>query len=374
MAAHFYLPPPRFEIRCPHLDLMNSFRNHRLRDFAVPMSTNWLLNDLAEAKGKQALYTRQSPQVLKALREMALVQSVESSNRIEGVTVAADRLRPLVLGHARPKDRSEQEIAGYRSALNLIHTKSENLQITPDLMRRLHKLCQEGSGDAGQFKKVDNEVIELQPGAAPIIRFKCVSAKATPAAVDELCLVYRHAIDQDHIPPLVAIGAFVLDFLCIHPFRDGNGRVSRLLTLLALYQHGYEVGRYISLERLIEESKEDYYRVLQTSSHRWHETRHDLLPWLNHFLAIARRAYGEFEQRAGQIKSPRGAKAGLVLAAIREQLGDFQLSEIERACPGVGREWIRSLLTDLKAAGEVSCQGKGPAARWHYLGRRGINS
>ena len=312
--------------------------------------------------------------MLKALREMALVQSVESSNRIEGVTVAPDRLRPLILGNARPKDRSEQDITGYRRALHFIHTESENVPITPDLLCRLHRLCQEGSGDAGQFKKVDNEVIELRPGAAPIVRFKCVSAKATPAAVDELCLVYRHAIDQDRIPSLVAIGALVLDFLCIHPFRDGNGRVSRLLTLLALYQHGYEVGRYISLERLIEEGKDDYYQVLQQSSQRWHEGKHDFLPWLNHFLSIARRAYGEFERRAGEVKAPRGAKAGLVLAAIRQQFGEFRLTDIEQACPGVGREWIRSLLTDLKAAGEVTCQGKGPAARWRYLGSKGSNS
>jgi Fic family protein len=353
---------------------MMTFRNHRLRDLTVPMGTNWLLNDLAEARGKQELYTRQSPQVLKALREMALVQSVESSNRIEGVTVARDRLRPLVLGQARPKDRSEQDITGYRRALALIHTQADALPITPALLRRLHRLCQEGSGDAGQFKKVDNEVIELRPGAAPIVRFRCVSAKATPAAVDELCLVYRHAIDHDHIPPLVAIGALVLDFLCIHPFRDGNGRVSRLLTLLALYQHGYEVGRYISLERLIEEAKEDYYRVLQESSRRWHEGKHDLLPWLNHVLSILRRAYGEFERRAGEVKAPRGAKAGLVLAAIREQIGEFRLTDIEEACPGVGREWIRSLLTDLKTSGEVSCKGKGPAARWRYLGSKGSNS
>jgi Fic family protein len=343
---------------------MNSFRNHRLRDFSVPMSTNWLLNDLAEAKGKQELYTRQSPQVLKALREMALVQSVESSNRIEGVTVAANRLRPLVLGHARPKDRSEQEIAGYRSALNLIHTKAENLPITPDLMRRLHQLCQEGSGDAGQFKRVDNEVIELRRGAAPIIRFKCVSAKATPAAVDELCLVYRHAINQDHIPPLVAIGAFILDFLCIHPFRDGNGRVSRLLTLLALYQHGYEVGRYVSLERLVEEAKEDYYHALQASSQRWHDSQHDLLPWLNHFLAIARRAYGEFEQRAGDMKSRRGAKTELVDHAIEATFGEFGITDLERACPGVSRDLIRLRLRDLKAAGRIECLGRGPGAKW----------
>lgn len=346
---------------------MMTFRNHRLRDFSVPMSTNWLLNDLAEAKGKQELYTRQSPQILKALREMALVQSVESSNRIEGVTVAADRLRPLVLGKARPKDRSEQEIAGYRSALNLIHTESEKLQITPGLLRRLHRLCQEGSGDAGEFKRIDNEVIELRPGEAPIIRFKCVSAKATPAAVDELCLVYRHAIDQDHIPPLIAIGALVLDFLCIHPFRDGNGRVSRLLTLLAIYQQRYEVGRYISLERLIEESKEDYYHVLQQSSQRWHDGNHEFLPWLNHFLAIVRRGYGEFEKRAGDVKSKRGAKTELLQQTIENISGDFTVTELERLCPGISRDHLRRRLKEMRTAGLITCLGLGPGAKWRKL-------
>lgn len=353
---------------------MNSFRNHRLRDLAVPMSTAWLLNDIAESKGRQELYTRQSPQLLKALREMALIQSTESSNRIEGVTVAADRLRPLVLGNTKPRDRSEQEVQGYRRALNEIHTRHEKLAITPDTLKRLHALCQSASGDAGQFKKVDNEVIQLVPGAAPVIRFRCVKAKETPAAVEELCLLYRHALDQDNIPPMIAIAGLVLDFLCIHPFRDGNGRVSRLLTLLALYQHGYEAGRYVSLERMVEESKEDYYECLHRSSQRWHEGKQELTPWFNFLLAIIRRSYVEFEKRAGQVKAPRGAKAELVLAAIREQPGDFRLADIERACPGVGREWIRSLLTDLKAAGEASCRGKGPAARWQYLGSKGINS
>ena len=342
---------------------MNSFRNHRLRDFAVPMSTNWLLNDIAEAKGKQALFTHQSPQLLKALREMALVQSVESSNRIEGVTVAANRL-----GNARPKDRSEQEIAGYRKALNLIHTSGTNLQITPDLIKRLHKLSHEGSGDAGEFKRFDNEIVELHPDRAPVTRFKCVSAKATPAAVDELCLVYRHAIDQDRIPPLVAIGALIFDFLCIHPYRDGNGRVSRLLTLLALYQHGYEVGRYVSLERLVEESKEDYYHVLRQSSQRWHDAKHDLLPWLNHFLAVIRRAYGEFEQRAGQIKAPRGAKSALVLDAIERQLGEFSVADLQRECPGVSLDMIRHLLDQQRKAKKVKCLGTGRSARWQKTG------
>lgn len=353
---------------------MMTFHHNRFRDFTLSMSTAWLLSDIAEAKGKQELYTRQSPQVLKALREMALVQSAESSNRIEGVTVAADRLRPLVLGNTKPRDRAEQEVQGYRLALNEIHSRHEKLTITPEAIKRLHALSQSASGDAGQFKRLDNEIIQLVPGAAPVIRFRCMTAKETPAAVDELCLLYRHAIDQENIPPLIAIAGLVLDLLCIHPFRDGNGRVSRLLTLLALYQHGYEVGRYISLERLVEESKENYYECLDRSSQRWHEGRHDLTPFLNFLLAIIRRGYVEFERRAGQIKAPRGAKTELVTSAIREQPGDFRLTDIESACPGVGRDWIRSLLTDLKASGEVTCQGKGPAARWRYLGSKGINS
>lgn len=258
--------------------------------------------------------------------------------------------------------------------MNLIHSGAAKLQISPELMRRLHLLCKEGSGDAGQFKTIDNEIVELRPDATPRVRFKCVSADATPAAIDELCLVFRHAIDQDHIPPLVATAALILDFLCIHPFRDGNDRVSRLLTLLALYQHGYEVGRYISLERLVEEAKEDYYLVLHESSQGWHDGVHDILPWLNHFLANLRRAYGEFAKRAGSVKSPRGAKTEMILAAIRDHSGDFRIADISLACPGVGREWIRSLLANLRANGNVSCQGKGPAARWRYLGSKGSNS
>lgn len=145
---------------------MNSFRNQRLRNHVLPMSTAWLFNDIAEAKGKQELFTRQSPQVLKALREAAIIQSSESSNRIEGVTVAPDRLRPLLLGHSKPRDRSEQEVQGYRRALNEIHTRHEKLPVTPDTLKHLHGICQSASGDAGQFKRIDNEVIQLVPGAA----------------------------------------------------------------------------------------------------------------------------------------------------------------------------------------------------------------
>lgn len=353
---------------------MHSFRNNRLRDHETPLSALWLLNDIAEARGRQALFTRQSPQALRSLRDTAVVQSAESSNRIEGVTVARERLYPLVLGKAKPRDRSEQEVQDYRRALNAIHADYAALAITPDTLRRLHALCQSASGDAGQYKRADNDIVEFPPGRPPVVRFRCVSAGETPAAVEELCQHYRHAVDQDNIPPLIAIAALVLDFLCIHPFRDGNGRVSRLLTLLALCQHGYEVGRYISLERLVEESREDYYACLQRSSHRWHEGEHALIPWFNYLFAIIRRAYVELEDRAGQIEVSRGAKSERVLAAIRAQPDEFRLSDLQRACPGVSHEWIRTLLAQLKKSGDVACRGRGPGARWRFLGNKGSNA
>jgi Fic family protein len=346
---------------------VNSFRDHRLRDLTLPTSTAWLLTDIAEAKGRQELYTRQSPQILRALRDTAIIQSAESSNRIEGVTVDRDRLRPLILGNARPRDRSEEEVIGYRRALNEIHAKAAGIPINAATLKHLHALCQHGSGDAGQFKRVDNDIIQLVPGQSPKIRFKCVPARQTPAAVDELCLLYHHTLDQEHVPPLIAAAALVLDFTCIHPFRDGNGRVSRLLTLLALYQHGYEVGRYISLERLTEESKEDYYEALQRSSQRWHEGKHDPTPWLNFFLAIIRRACAEFEQRAGQIKSPRGAKTALVLDAIQRQPGEFSVADLQKECPGVSLDMIRHLLDRLRKEKKVKCLGTGRNARWQNI-------
>ena len=346
---------------------MNSFRNNRLRDYELPMSAAWLLTGIAEYKGKQELYSHQSPQVLKALRDSATIQSVESSNRIEGVTVGHDRLHALVLGRAAPRDRSEQEVQGYRLALDEIHAGAASLGVTPDTLLHLHARCQSASGDAGQFKRVDNDIVELRPGQAPVVRFRCVPAAETPAAVEELCGHYRYALDQDNVPPLIAVAALVLDFLCIHPFRDGNGRVSRLLTLLALKQHGYEVGRYLSLERLIEESREAYYEALYRSSQRWHDGKHELTPWFNFLFAVIRRGYVELDKRVEQVKAPRGGKSALVLAAIRAQPGEFRLSDLERACPGVGRDWIRRVLADLKKSGDVTCRGRGPGARWRVV-------
>jgi Fic family protein len=339
-----------------------------LPGYQIPTSAVWLLSDIAEHKGRHQFFARQSPQALKALLQMALVQSAESSNRIEGVTVDPARLRPLVLGDARPRDRSEQEIRGYRRALELIHTRWQKLSINVEVVQRFHALAQDGSGDAGEWRRADNEIVELQPGRPPVVRFRPISAKGTPGAMDELCLGYRAAVDQAVVPPLVAAAALVLDFLCIHPFRDGNGRVSRLLTLLALYQHRHDVGRYVSTERLVEDSREDYYETLRRSSQGWHVGKHDFAPWLGFFLSIVRRAYVEFEQRAGNARAPRGAKTQLVEAAIEGFEGDFSLGDVERRCPGVSRDMVRRVLRNLRRTGLVACRGRGPAARWERRG------
>jgi Fic family protein len=288
---------------------MMSFRGGRLGRLTLPVSSVWLTSDIAEAKGRQQLYVSQSSQLLKALSATARVQSVESSNRIEGISVTPDRLQPLVEGTTRPRDRSEEEIQNYRRALDRIHAHAATLAINPELLLELHGVLQEGSGDSGQWKHVDNDIVELREGAAPRVRFRPVSVAETPAAVAELCLSHRYVLDQQEAPPLVTTAALVFDFLCIHPFRDGNGRISRLLTLLALYHHGYEVGRYVSLERLVEESREEYYEALHRSSEGWHEGRHDLVPWLNYFLVMLKRAYREFEGRVDQVKPPKEGSA-----------------------------------------------------------------
>lgn len=186
----------------------------------------------------------------------------------------------------------------------------------------------------------------------------------------DLIKQWKDTRDDQKIYPVIAMAAMNLDFLCIHPFRDGNGRVSRLLLLLQCYHLGYEVGRYISLERVIEENKDRYYETLEESSQGWHDGTHDPWPYINYLLDILKAAYREFEERVRQTSSPKGAKAEIVLTAIRNQTGEFKLRDIEAACPGVGRDWIRSLLADLKRDGGVICHGKGPAARWRYLANK----
>ncbi len=340
----------------------------------IPTRASWYLADLAESKGRQELFTRQSPQKLKVLREHALIESAVSSNRIEGVEVDQSRIATLMFGKSALRDRDEEEVRGYRDALNLIHEHGAQLPISEATIKKLHQLSRGEIWDAGLYKEKDVDIIQTYADGRSRVRFKTLPAKQTPKAMAEMIELWQRGMREKWAQPLVLAAALNLDFLCIHPFRDGNGRASRLLFLLACYHCGIEAGRYISLERIIEENKERYYEVLEQSSQRWHAGKHDAWPAMNFLLFILTHACKEFEQRVGQLKSPRGSKAEIVLNAIRQQPGEFRLADIELACPGVGREWIRSLLTDLKAKGEASCRGKGPAARWQYLGSKGINS
>lgn len=334
---------------------------------SIPAATSWYLADVTRALGKQELFTKQAPQKLKALREHALIESAVSSNRIEGVEVEAKRVGTVVFGKSLLRDRDEEEVRSYRQALDLIHKQGAALPVTEGTIRRLHSVSRGGVGDAGEYKVSENDIIEVHPGGRREVRFRTVRAADTPAHVAELIQRWDELHAQRTMHPLIALGAFNLDFLCIHPFRDGNGRASRLLLLLTCYHAEVEVGRYISLERLIEQNKERYYETLKLSSDGWHHGKHNPWPYINYLLYTLLDAYREFERRVGDVASPRGEKTELVLNAIRAQTGAFRLSDIERQCPGVGRDWIRTLLWRLRKEGKVACQGRGIAAFWRRV-------
>lgn len=331
---------------------------------SVPMTTAWYLSDIAEAKGKQELFTRQSPQKLKALREHAIVQSALSSNRIEGIEIDRKRVHAVLAGKAALRDRNEEEVRGYRDAVKLIHESSARLDVSEKTALRFHRLTRGEIWDAGKYKAKDVDIIENFPDGRSRVRFKCVSAKKTPASIRLLFDHWDEARQGVDVHPLIALAAFNLDFLCIHPFRDGNGRVSRLLLLLQCYHLGIEAGRYISLERLVEQNKDRYYETLEESSAGWHEGKNDPWPFVNYCLFIVKSAYREFEERVGRMAAPRGAKTELVQAAIGRTTGDFTLAAIEHACPGVSHDMTRRVLRDMQRAGRVECIGRGPGAKW----------
>jgi Fic family protein len=330
----------------------------------IPASTSWYLADLGEARGKQDLFTKQSPQKLKVLREHALIESAVSSNRIEGVTVDQARIRTIIFGKSLLHDRDEEEVRGYRDALRLIHEQGKKLPMSEKTILTLHRLCRGEVWDAGRYKEKDGDIIEKYPDGRERVRFKTVEAAKTPTFMLELIQMWDRCLLERWVHPLIALAAFNLDFLCIHPFRDGNGRISRLLLLLQCYHLGYEVGRYISIERLIEQNKERYYETLGQSSERWHEGKHDPWPYVNYLLYILKSACREFEERVGQMKSPRGTKTELIESAIKRFSGPFRISDVQRECPGVSLDMIRLVLKDLRSAGMVECLGRGQNAQW----------
>lgn len=326
----------------------------------IPFATSWLLDELATFRGKQELYELQAPERLERLRESALIESAISSNRIEAVTVAPERIGTVLFGKTTSLDRNEEEVRGYRKALVRIHEEASP-PLSADEIQVLHKLVRASSWDAGEWKHSTEPIIERYSDGSTRERFMPVDWKIAPDQTRELVKECTYSVGDKAIPIPVAIAAFNLDFLCIHPFRDGNGRVSRLLILQQLYSAGYNVGRYVSIERIIEESKDRYYETLEQSSQLWHEERHDPWPFINYLVYTLVDAYKEFERRWQSIPDAKGAKSDRVSNAIDAAPSTFTISRIEQACPGVSRELIRKVLV---ARVDVRAVGRGPGAKW----------
>ncbi|AIQ11812.1 Fic family protein [Paenibacillus durus] len=344
---------------------MITFKTGQLESKAWSNKIVQSLLRLAEYKGKQQLYFQQSPETLTALKNQAIIQSTESSNRIEKIIVTQKRLEQIVKERAKPEDRSESEIAGYRDVLEMIHSSAEHMSVSNNVIQQMHRdLMQYVSGSGGRWKQADNDITESLPSGEQVIRFHPVSAFATDQYMANLNRFFNQKRDQGSISDLILIAVYVLDFLCIHPFSDGNGRMARLLTLMLLYQVGYEVGRYISIEKIIEETKDRYYETLYQSSIGWHEGEHDILPWVEYFLFVMVKAYQRFEERIGSLDRSRGWKARQVETIIKNLTAVFSVADIEDRCPGITAPTIRNVLNRLSRDGVIENLSKGRNARW----------
>jgi len=309
---------------------MMTLRQFSAEPSTIPTITSWYLADLSKAQGKQELFTHQSPQKLKILREHALIESAVSSNRIEGINVDQSRINTLILGKPLLNDRNEEEVRGYRDALQFIHEKAGEISVSEKTILEFHKLSRGQIWDAGKYKEKNIDIIQKYPDGRQRVRFETVPADQTPQATSEMIELWSRGLRERWAHPFILLATLNLDFLCIHPFRDGNGRVSRLLLLLTCYHSGLEVGRYMQ------------------SSQGWHEGKHDPWPYINYILSILKNAYREFEDRVDQLKSPRGAKTEQVEAAVKTFTGRFTLHELEQACMGVSRDMVRKVLRNLQ--------------------------
>lgn len=339
-------------------------------DRRLPLSHSLVrsLGVLHEFRGKEELYRQQMPESLETLRQVAVIQSTESSNRIEGVLAPHKRIRELVDEKTSPRDRPEQEIAGYRDVLNTIHANHQGIRLSKGVVQQLHRdLFKYTDTPGGRWKDAPNSITEARPDGTTFVRFEPIEPHLVDEAMEKLQAQFRDYLSRSEVDPLLLIAAYVLDFLCIHPFQDGNGRMARLLTLLLLYQSGYGVGRFVSLERIIEGSKETYYDTLYQSSQGWHSGKHPLTPWTQYLLGTLVAAYREFESRVGRLTTGRGVKSAQVTEVIDSFVGEFTTSQVQERCPNVGVDLIRRILKEKRDLGEVECLGRGPKATWRKI-------
>lgn len=307
------------------------------------------LTTIHEYRGEQRLIAERHADVLESLVEVARIQSTESSNKIEGIYTSDERLKKIVLDKTMPKTRNECEIAGYRDVLNTIHESFQHIPIRDTFILQLHRDLYrfENANDGGKFKTSDNIIEEEDSQGNKFVRFRPLPAWETPEAIANLCAAYNEAVNRSEADPLLIIPMFIIDFLCIHPFNDGNGRMSRLLTLLLLYQHDYIVGKYISLEKLIEKTKDGYYEVLQKSSIGWTEDENDYEPFVKYMLGIITAAYRDFFERAKMVEEKKVPKPDRIEELIKNHVGTITKSEIIENTPGISQTTIQRTLTEL---------------------------
>lgn len=319
------------------------------------------LAQIHEMKGQQNLFVEAQKDALAELLEIAKIQSTEASNRIEGIITTDDRLKKIVMSKTTPEGRSEREIAGYRDVLNTIHENYDYIPIRVGMILQLHRDLYKFSNAAigGSFKNADNVIAEELPNGERRVRFQPVPAWETAEAVENLCAAFQEVASDIELDALLLIPMFILDFLCIHPFNDGNGRMSRILTLLLLYQSGYFVGKYISVERLIADSKETYYEALQESSTGWHEGMNDYLPFVRYMLGIVIAAYREFSSRVNVLVTKGLSKPDRVREIIRNTTGKITKTQIMRQCPDISQKTVERALAEMQVNGEIIKIGGG---------------
>jgi len=321
-----------------------------------------LLSQIHEHKGKQELFLTRKPAVLDKLVEIAKIQSVEDSNRIEGIVTTAVRIKELMNQKTTPRNRDEEEILGYRDVLNMIHESYEYIPINSNYILQLHrdlfKYSEKGIG--GRYKNTQNSIVEKDKEGNAIERFKSLSPYETPSAIEQICNELNIAFDKKDVDSLLLIPIFIHDFLCIHPFNDGNGRMSRLLTTLLLYRQGYVIGKYISLESKIEKNKDDYYIALEKSGIGWHENKEDPVPFIKYILRTILAAYIDFEERVDYVDE-KVPTIELVRNAIDSKLGKFTKSDMMELVPSVGKATIENMLRKLTVEGYIERHGKGRA-------------
>ena len=320
-----------------------------------------LLSQIHEHKGQQNLFIEAKKDVLSELLEIAKIQSTEASNRIEGIITTDDRLKKIVRDKTIPKNRSEREIAGYRDVLSTIHDSYDYIPVRPGMILQLHRDLYKYSGSAigGNFKNSDNVIAEELPDGTKQVRFQPVPAWETAEAMTVLCDALNEALGNEEMDPLLLIPIFILDFLCIHPFNDGNGRMSRLLTLLLLYRSGYIVGKYISIEKIIADGKDTYYEVLQQSSYDWHEGANDYLPFVRYMLGIIVAAYRDFSTRVELLTTKGLSKPDRIREVIRGTTGKITKAQIMEKCPDISHITVQRALAEMMSNNEIIKIGGG---------------